>query len=111
MSRVSVKPTEDGTLIIDVIFSDPDYGTDIVIKNKTWTLTDEHGNIINGRENVSFSDTIYLKDDDLSISRTKIDFGIRVFKAKAIYDNQKQENLSAIKEFEFIIKKLKTKKI
>jgi len=110
MSLISDRPTEDGTMFIDVVFIDPIHGTDITISNRVWSLSDDSGDIINGRENVPFSGTIILTGDDLALSRTKIDSGRRVLMASATYDSQQGSNLTAIKEHIFTIKKRITKK-
>ena len=89
---LTVNAQEKSTYVITCAFKDED-GQDVIPTSAVWTLTDEDGTVINGREDVAITSlaasvNIVLTGDDL-----EIDTGFagtaqrRTITVEAVYDS------------------------
>jgi hypothetical protein len=78
----------------------------------TWTVSDEDGLVVNGRENVAITPaaaaTVQLAGDDLQVLVGEItqDVALRYLTIEVIYDSKIGENRYAREEFAFLVKNL-----
>jgi len=103
------KVKEEGTFVVTCAWKDSN-GTAVTPDSATWTLTDEDGDTINSRSEVSISspattNDIVLSGDDLAIQATT-DNGKRILTAEAIYDSDEGSNLPLKDEYIFYIENL-----
>jgi hypothetical protein len=79
---------EEGTYVINAAFKDED-GADVVPDSATWTLSDEEGNIVNSRNEITItglatSKDIVLSGDDLALTAA-LHGNTRVFLIEGTY--------------------------
>ena len=100
----TVKPREEGTAVITLVFTDEDDNI-VVPTSLAWQLSDKNGNIINENTfaNNSFTgNTIVLTGDDLSL-QSVTDEGDRYFAVQGVYDSSAGSDLPLHDEFKFTI--------
>lgn len=85
---ISVTPSEKGTAIVTLAFTDED-GTTVVPTSLAWQLMRTDGTVINSRTFAlgSFAGTtVVLSGDDLAMFGAT-DRGVRVFSVQGVYDS------------------------
>lgn len=83
MDFLTEKAKENGTYVVTASFTD-ETGSAVTPTTLTWTLTDEHGNVINSRQDVSVatpgaSNTIVLSGLDLDVKGDEDEARIMTF--------------------------------
>ena len=108
---ITVKPTEKGTAVIEMAFTDED-GTAVTPTDLEWQLMRASGTVINDRTFAlsSFTATagaasITLTGDDLAMFGMD-DTGRRVFSIQGVYDSTAGTDLSITGEAVFFIEQL-----
>jgi len=102
---------EESTYVITAAFEDED-GDAVTPDSITWSLTDNDGSIINGREDVSIavpaaSNDIVLSGDDLAIQSSESGTARRWLILEAVYDSDIGANLPLKDDAVFVITDLK----
>lgn len=85
-------------------------GTAVTPDSATWTLTDEGGDTINSRSEISIAapsttNDVVLSGDDLALQSTT-ENGKRFFMAEAIYDSDEGNDLPLKDQLTFYVKDL-----
>ena len=106
-TELTTHAKEKSTFIITAAFTDEDENA-VAPKTLTWTLTDEQGTVINGREDVavttpSASEDIVLSGDDLALQSGEATRGVRVLTVEATYDSDAGSDLPLNEEIRFIV--------
>jgi len=102
-TKLTTKAEDKGTYVVTATFKDED-GNAVTPNWIKWTLTDERGNVINSREDVSVSSPassidIILKGDDLKFS----DSPKRRLIIRSEYDSSLDDDLPLNSQAEFEI--------
>ena len=108
---ITVKPTEKGTAVIEMAFTDED-GTAVTPTGLQWQLMKATGTVINSRTFASGSftatagaATVVLTGDDLAMFGTS-DTGRRVFSIQGVYDSTAGTGLHITGEAVFFVEQL-----
>lgn len=100
------RPSDQGTIVISLGFSDHDGAAVVPNVGLTWSLTDEHGNVINERLDEPIapasSVSIVVFGDDLKYSEGPK----RVFTVEGTYNSTLGNNLPIREQREFSIENL-----
>lgn len=111
MSRVvlTAEAVEQSTYIVQALFYD-EAGAAIAPISATWTLTNEYGLVVNGRQAVAISPLLaavylVLTGDDLGMMG-EMDTGKRLLLVEATYNSSLGAGLNLREEIEFSIRPL-----
>ena len=105
---------EKSTPTVRVSFTDEN-GNAVIPSAITWSLSDQNGNIINSREDVSFSSpastinlTLTASDTTLQSTETVYANYPRFISFRAVYDSDLGSNLIAFEEGKFYIENFRS---
>jgi len=106
-TELTTHAKEKSTYIITASFTDEDDAA-VAPKTLTWTLTDDQGDVINGREDVevsspSSSEDIVLSGDDLALQSGETSRGVRILTVEGTYDSDAGSDLPLNDEIRFIV--------
>ena len=104
-STLTTEAVERSTYVVDLTFTDEN-GDAVTPTAVTWTLTDELGNVVNGRDGVTVSPVaevaVVLSGLDLAVGGDLAGLGRRLL-VEATYDSDLGSNLSLKDEVRFKI--------
>jgi hypothetical protein len=112
MIKITTRAKEKSTIFVVIDFSDED-GNAVPPKTLSWSLVNEAGTAINGRDRVpiaspSASNTVVLKGDDLQILTSEADKSAveRFVVVEATYDSDLGSDLPANEVATFTLENL-----
>lgn len=87
-TELKTKAVEESTYVVNAAFTDEDGAAVVPNTGLNWTLTDDHGVVINSRDAVAITPAtavdIVLKGDDLAMSGDSV---VRVVTIEGTYDS------------------------
>lgn len=107
----AVEAVEESTLAIVISFTDED-GNAETPATANWTLTDDDGDVINSREEVTISSldtsvTVVLSGDDLALQSGESGSAVRRFVVQGTYNSDLGNGLPMIDSVAFPVRDVK----